>query len=921
MTDRKKAISFLQEKAIAAYQKGDIGTVRHLSGIVLEKVAQDGVKGLEFEDVLWAFVFMIFYSKSNWESVAIIDKAYLAFCSDANRVVDKMISDQGIPNHIKPRRPNVEISFCVPLLNFVLDVFKPNWTKLEEHYKEINEVDISKILECNDIPVDLLLTKVIELWCYIDSNSDRWRNLIEKWKSQLSDKSRRYKLIDQLGNRLQIQNGLLHEFEPEAIGQFINKIFSQGYNKTEFLMAQAWFYVFLEEWDKLDELFIQMKKNISFESEYALSFQGLINSTKRLREIVRNNDSVSDDDSTDIAGILRYQRIQLTRPIALFYFQLGAWFDAAALELTKKQHGEASKRSKMLTVSILLELESLRLWDFGMYISAIERKRKIYLELGMYYDTFGKYAGMDFLLKDALILAVRSANSKVNESGEVEKAEKLLEILPTAKDFINEIVKVIIKTSPVQYSSTLVMLEILEDAVAEEDLEELAEWSVKMFHQYQVGSHFNLKCFNFWTGIFEYQKVIGKVWDILERVLIMLFKNPNYWRTSGDLLKASLCKAPLEKTKEWAAIMSMLQINDPYLEQTRFAILFNSALENENLKDIVNSYLAQRKDVSGRINWEYERKLLKNSHEPPIGEADVQCRLIGQLKIRCEAIQSTPKGTFNSYGDLSGDFVRVNWSDCPKEQLDDVLQLIEGTIYKSQNITTSDVRELILILTNIVRSASDEFVKAVAEFAHKVIEQAPEAYDDSFSGGPLSGLTIKKDVKNEIKYAVVRMVSRLYRVVDTTEQKYFQKWAISEVCTTEPLNLGIFTTLFFHMYFLGNENVKERAICGLQIIYVRVQDGVGLTYVLGSLYSALKNTENNNSKMQPLILKDHQPFLECLNKFIETSYNYPEPEVRTGCALIVRICDSLGWCVEFGEKVKLKLRNDVRARVRKVFEE
>lgn len=927
MKDRKKAISFLQKKAISAYQKGDIGTVRHLSGIALEKVAQDGRKGLDFQDVLWAFVFMIFYSKSNWESVIIIDKAYLAFGPDANRVVEKIVSNQMLPKIITPRRPNIEISLYAPLMNFVLDVFKPDWTKLEDHYKEITGVDISKISDCNDISADLLLTKVIELWWYVDKSSDKWENLIEKWKSQLPDNSRRYKLIDQLRDRLKIQNSLLYDFEPEKIDQLIKKTFSQGNNQKEFLMAQAWFYVFLEDWNKLDELFIQMKKNISFESEYALSFQGLINSTKMFRGMTRNTDNIPTDniptdDSTDIAGILRYQRIQLTRPIALFYFQLGAWFDEAALELTKKQHGEASKRANMLAVSIILELESLRLWDFGMYISAIQRKREICLELGMYYDTSGKYAGMGGSLKDALILAVRSADSKINESGEVKKAENLLEVLPAAKEFVNEIVKVIIKTSPVQYSSTLVMLEILEDAVAEEDLKELAEWSVKMFHQYQYNSaHFNLKCFNFWTEIFEYQKISEEVWDILEPVLTMLFENPHYWSISGDLLKASLCKAPIAKTQKWASIMAMVKFNDSHLEQNQFKILFNSAIENENLKNVVDSYLAQRRDAFGRINWEYERKLLNNSHELPIGEADVQRQLIGQLKTRCEAIQSTPKGTFNFYGGLSGEFVRVNWSDCPKEQLDDVLQLIEGTIYKSQSITTSDVRELLLILANIVRTASDEFVKAVAELAHKVIEQTPEVYDDSFSGGPLSGLTITKDVKNEIKYAIVRMVSRLYRVVDTTAQNYFQKWAISEVCTTEPLNLGFFSTLFFDMYLLGDKDVKERAICGLQIIYVRVQQGAGLTYVLGSLYSALANTKDNNSNMQPLIFKEHQAFLECLNKFIEISYNYPEPEVRAGCALIVRTCDSLGWHIDFGEKVKLKLRNDARARVRKIFEE
>lgn len=951
MIRRQKAIAFLKKRAILAYQSGDIGTVRHLSGIALEKVLEDGREGLEFKDILWAFIFMIFYSKNNWESFVIIDKAYETFGSD-----EKDITNDGsfaMHKTVKPKRPTTDISPYVPLLNFIFDILKPDWTHLEDHYNAISIINISEIPDdYNDVSSELLLTKVIEFWWYIDNESGKWELLSDKWKQELSHASKRYKLIDQLWSRLKIQNYLLYNFEQEETLQLIKKSFLQRDSLADCLMAHAWFYVYQEDWSKLDDLFLKMKKNIPFESEYALSFQGLINSTRVIRRDVRNThyrrtqsgiyetnehlqsaqgdyfeepqNNVPDDDSTDIAGILRYQRIQLTRPTALFYFQWRANFDEMIIELKKKPHGQASKRANMMAIAMLLELEALRLWDLGMYQGAIKRRCEISLDFGMYYDQQGKYSGRVSSLRDALIFALRSSDDKIDEGGEMTKAENLVEVFPDGENYITEVIKAAIKTSPMQYSSTLVMLKILEDAIPPAHLVELAQWSVKMFHQYQLNSaHFNLKCFNFWATIFEYNTVPEEAWAVLEQVLHVLFQRPIYWSTSDELLKVALCKAPIEQAKQWAESMEKIEIGDDNTDRYRYQILFNSAIQIEELKDIVDKYLYRRieekKNLPEMVFWKYEQQLLHSSNELPLGIEEIQLHLIGKLELRCRAIKATTSG-YRFYGSINWDFARVDWSTCSNERLSGVIQLIEDTIYQSSNVTSSDVRDLLLVLANMVRTAPSEFVGNVAKLAHKVIDQPPKAFDNFFNGGPLSNFSMTKDVIDEIKYAVIRMVTRLYRVVEEQERVFFQRWSLSECFATEPLNLGFLSSLFFYVYLLGHDNdIKEQALNGFQIIYSRVQQGEGLAYVLGSLSAVLQDERIKNSNKQPLILKDSPALLESFKRFIQISYNYPDPEVRVGSALLVKEIIIAGGDVDV--KIKAQLKRDVRARVRKVFDE
>lgn len=942
MNNRKKAISFLKEKALSAYHKGDIGTVRHLSAIALYRVTKDGRKGLDFQDLLWSFIFMIIYSKSQSELSSIVRRAYIAFGPD---------SDITLKPGYSPRPPNVETSSYAPLINFVLDILKLNWSKLTEHYEAATIFDVSDNYN-NDISTDLLLTRVIELWWYVDNNSGRWRVLIAQWKSLLPPQSRKYKLIEQLEYRLEIQNTLLYAFEAEKIVKLL-EIFPKDINENEFMMAQAWFYIFQEQWDQLDNLFIQMKKNISFESEYALSFLGLVNNTKSIRDIVRssntspskaysyfesepalsfqgleksketipsNNPSLTDD-SPIVDGLLRSQRIKFTRPIALFYSQLEALFDENELDLNKKQQLLVSKRKNMLAVSILLELESLRIWDLDMYLSSINRKIKIHINLGTYYNESGTYQGFDASLKNALISAVRAANSKLNNSEELKRAENLLEVLPPAKDFINEIVEVVIKTPPFQYPSALVIIEILGDAVAEEYLEKLAEWSIAVFEQNQSNAiHYNSQCLNFWTKIFEHHKISKIVWDILAPAINKLFGNSYYWRTCENFLVVLLSKAPLAEAKNLASIMANTKNKDTSLEEDLFRILFNSSIKNKNLKNIVEKFLAGNID-SQSIDYEYERRILNNNYKLPIGESIIQLNLIEQLEKICTKIKSSSTVNPNIILDYSRPFIRVNWSDCKKNQLSYILQLISETVYESQNISNNEIYELLLILKYITfstLSSSNEFANSVIKFIHKIIEQPPNGIDNSFNNGPLSNFNFTINVKKIIPYAIINIVSELYRVVDKAEQKYFQKWAINEICTTESLNLDSFSKLFLDMYFFGNRYVKEKAIYGLKIIYVRVNQGDELSIVLRSLYLSLDNIHNSNSNTF-LTPNSHLALLECIRNFIEIAHSYPDPDVRMYCSLLVVTCDSLGWDVNLEEESRLSLKNDIRARVRNIF--
>jgi hypothetical protein len=652
---KKKAVEFLKRKAYEAYLCGDVGAVRHLSAIALEKVSQTTErKGLKLEDFIWAFVFMLNYLKSEWEFSQLLVKAYESFGHlQESKTNDGMI----IP---RLTRPDPATSPYAALLNFLFDVLQPplNGPLIEEHKKSMVNLDISFLLkdlgreDCGACALEneLLLSLIIEVLWYLEPRGEYWLSLCENWIEQTKQVdllSSISQALSRTRDRLKVQRTILFPVEEESPLNLIEEVYSTSSKRREvcYLLAKAWFYFYHERWQDLDQLIHQMVELIPFESEYFLSLQGLINMTKIQRSLAvqRKESETGQWESFDqTPGVMRYQRVQLSRPTAIFHYQRGVFFDSLLADARRKQFACGYLRAHALRLLILLKLEALRIWDLGSYLEAIEREMKLSLQLGLYWDPKGEYRGYPDQLKNALLCAVKGLKTKKEDFSELEKAEKVLETLPEGCQLISDLVKDLISVPPAEWSSALRIFDLLGDAVLDELLEKVARWSVKVYNALMSNPcYWNSKILHFWKPIMEFCDISGRVWEELFPAFKDMAMKPLFWISNYELIKTVLVKAPSSLARDLARSLLAVAVGDESGERYRHVILFNASLERAELKGICINYLRTRIQVSSNPLLEYDLSLLLGDEGDKQGKSSENaCQgLIEKLEGFCTSIE------------------------------------------------------------------------------------------------------------------------------------------------------------------------------------------------------------------------------------------------------------------------------------------
>jgi len=115
----KWALDFLREKTRISYRNGEIGTVRQLCILALEKINQGQLKKInstiDLKDWAWAFIFMFYCLKYDSE-YHLIESTYQKF---ANGIAIQ-----------RNKRPDATASPYAVILNFIFDIYTPVWTKI-----------------------------------------------------------------------------------------------------------------------------------------------------------------------------------------------------------------------------------------------------------------------------------------------------------------------------------------------------------------------------------------------------------------------------------------------------------------------------------------------------------------------------------------------------------------------------------------------------------------------------------------------------------------------------------------------------------------------------------------------------------------------------------------------------------------------
>jgi hypothetical protein len=798
--NKKKAVEFLKTKACEAYLSGDVGAVRHLSAIALEKASQTAEReNLKLEDFIWAFVFMFNYLKSEWEFSQLLVKAYESF---------------GYPQDIKtndgviiPRltRPDSATSSYAALLNFLFDVFDPhNWPLIEEHKEGMANLDINFLLKGSNgedygacaLEDELLLSLIIEVLWYLEPRGDYWLSLCEKWieqAAQAAPSSSIPQALSRTRDRLRVQRAILFPVEEESPLNLIEEVYRRG--EECYLLAKAWFYFYHERWQDLDELIRQMVELIPFENGYFLSLQGLINMTRIQRSLAvhrEESETAEQVESFDqTPGVMRYQRVQLSRPTAIFHYQRGVFFDGLLAEARRKQFACGRLRAHALRLLILLKLEALRAWDLGSYLEAMKREMKLSLQLGLYRDHKGEYRGFPDCLKNALLCAVKCLSVDSEDLPELEKAEKVLETLPEGAQLISDLVRDLVSGPPAEWPSALRIFDLLGDAVPEELAEEVARWSVKVYNALMSNPcYWNSKILRFWKPIIEFHDISDGVWNELFPVFKDMVMKPFFWDSNYELIKAVLVKAPLTQARDLASSITTVAARDESGQRNKYVILFNASLERADLKDICIDYLRKRIQTSSDPSLEYDLSLLLDGEGgKQVESSENACRsLIEKLGDFCKSIEDRDGKSFPIGVDIASEFRRVDWSTVPEGTLDGILEKVATVIKGCPNILNIEVAELMKVLINISRTAPEGYRAKLAHLAMEWIENPPRGEDFPGDGGPFGNFLFTTNIQKPIDHALIALVVALYKEADASLRREFRRWAVKQCISAEDFN-------------------------------------------------------------------------------------------------------------------------------------
>ncbi|HHW40229.1 MAG TPA: hypothetical protein GXX19_03620 [Syntrophomonadaceae bacterium] len=929
--NKKKAVEFLKTKACEAYLSGDVGAVRHLSAIALEKASQTTEReDLKLEDFIWAFVFMLNYLRSDWEFSQLLVKAYESFgyLQDS-----KMIDGVIIP---RLKRPDSSTSPYAALLNFLFDVFQPphNWQLIKEHKKSMANLDISLLLEgtsgedCGACALEneLLLSLIIEVLWYLEPQGEYWLSLCEKWieqAEQADPSSSTSQAFSRIRDRLRVQRAILFPAEEESPLDLIEEVYSRG--EVCHLLAKAWFYFYHERWQDLDRLIPVMVELIPFESEYFLYLQGLINMTRHQRSLIVQRDETEAGQHEyfdQTPGVMRYQRVQLSRPTAIFHFQRGVFFDGLLADARRK-FACGYLRAHALRLLILLKLEALRTWDLGSYLDAMRRERDLSLQLGLYRDPKGEYSGDPKSLKNALLCAVKGLDANPRDFPELEDAEKVLETLPKADKLISDLVKDLISVPPAEWPSALSIFDLLGDAVPEELVEEVAKWSVKVYDALMSNRcYWNSKPLKFWEPIIEFHDISGRVWDELFPVFKDMAMKPFFWASNYELMWTVLVKAPLRQARDLARSIAMVAQESE--ERYGYVILFNASLVRADLKDICIDYLRKRIHTSSDALLEYDLSLLLDDEDnKQVKSNESACQSsIEKLEGFCKSIENREGKSFSIGVDIASEFRRVDWSNVPEGTLDGILERVATIIKDCPNILNIEVAELMKVLINICRTAPEGYWVKLVHLAVEWIKNPPRGKDIPGDGGPFGNFLFATNIQKPIDHALIVLVVELYIKADASLRREFRCWAVKQCISVEDFNLSHLCRLFIYILLTEEGDAKEQGYAGLMSVYARVYHATGFAYCLKGALSILdqENVEDGLSGWELLEKSPSRELVkEILFEWIKRTSKSPEPEERELCAVLVK-----RWTDKFGtpnelERAADNLRADPRARVRRIF--
>ena len=437
-------------------------------------------------------------------------------------------------------------------------------------------------------------------------------------------------------------------------------------HKPLVLFEQCW-RAFLEcEWEHLDALIKELSSKTRVDASEYLPLFSLLHASRPFRP-------QTDDQTVSLSRRFYGMSRQPAQVFHSFRSHRNA-VNALLLKLQSDPHPGAIDRWQCLVLSMLEQLSALRSWDFGRWLQAVAQQGDYHLELA-------RFGNPDHAKRGVMCSVLSLRHPQKGKDSWYDDAILLLDHL-TAEER-SELVRWLLARRPVEWRGAHRVLEELADSIPEDQVVEVARWTVQLSLSKKALSGWSLTYLNFWSSILPYSERTRQIVEVLLPAILRDAAIPVCWVETTESLILSIREASLPDAKKVIERMIGLnvQANSPESIE-RWHVIFNACLRRSQLFDTykrwlieqpefnpINSYMIAR--VERTQNWNLSPEDLQMA---PENNKEMRDWIRQQMLTYCDKI--LPEQGRQSMVQMSLPPKLILWVTWP----DDESELVESSV-------------------------------------------------------------------------------------------------------------------------------------------------------------------------------------------------------------------------------------------------
>lgn len=583
-----EGLNYLYRHTLEAHHAGDGMQVLHHATIALRKTIRFGKSHPEFKleirEVRWAFIFGMYW---------LVHTTFLSLVKE------------GL-DHVSCEGPNHSDSQTVILIYNFLS--QPHLTV------ELNEIDaISSdwwVERSNNFSEEdsVALTFAIELIWHSEPSGTNWNSLVTKWINNISNESLIKARLETLQKRLEFQSGL---YDGTAFQEFDNDDLPEA-DPIQIKLFRGWVAFYNCDWEELSAIISQLNHQISVDQPaYELFFQ-LINVSRLYR---------SDNDDYSIS-VSRIFLARSRRPERIFGLIRSSYLNSQFTPIIlagSPTNALAGNRLSHLCISMLLKLQSLRSWDIGSWRIGMGNSAQSKLEIGSLGDEQAAIGGI-----------LDSARGRITlnpeKSPHLKSCLQLLDNLDVKRRrFVTQNV---LELNPIEWRSAYIILKELSDAIPEDMLSELTDWTLKVESTDLLKTHHIRTFINIWENILPFASEKISLIEKLSPALKILITNPFCWQDLHGTIIAAIVHGSLDIALELSNLLISPDCNIQNLNEWRFSIAYNVLELRPEVGTVFLQYFKNNAKENDDIFLleilnNFEKKNDSDSTQPPLNFKEI----------------------------------------------------------------------------------------------------------------------------------------------------------------------------------------------------------------------------------------------------------------------------------------------------------